>query len=104
MTGRNVFQRKSLISGIRNSLLTQTRTWRRKSLAVSAILPTHLTLNLFQRLRCQSSVPTSPRVCIVGSGPAGFYTAQQLLKVLTMMKSNLKKNRVVSCSMTHIFL
>lgn len=24
---------------------------------------------------------TVPRVCIVGSGPAGFYTAQQILKV-----------------------
>ena len=24
---------------------------------------------------------TVPRVCVVGSGPAGFYTAQQILKV-----------------------
>ncbi|XP_063281500.1 NADPH:adrenodoxin oxidoreductase, mitochondrial [Pelobates fuscus] len=27
-----------------------------------------------------SSVPHPPRVCVVGSGPAGFYTAQHLLK------------------------
>ena len=27
---------------------------------------------------CMSTVP---RVCVVGSGPAGFYTAQQILKV-----------------------
>lgn len=25
----------------------------------------------------------SPKVCIVGSGPAGFYTAQHLIKVWT---------------------
>jgi NADPH-dependent glutamate synthase beta subunit-like oxidoreductase len=25
---------------------------------------------------------TDPKVCIVGSGPAGFYTAQHLIKVL----------------------
>ena len=31
--------------------------------------------------RCLSTGSTKPpRVCIVGSGPAGFYTAQQLLK------------------------
>uniref|UniRef100_A0A673INE2 NADPH:adrenodoxin oxidoreductase, mitochondrial n=1 Tax=Sinocyclocheilus rhinocerous TaxID=307959 RepID=A0A673INE2_9TELE len=29
---------------------------------------------------CGLSSPSGPRVCIVGGGPAGFYTAQQLLK------------------------
>lgn len=27
----------------------------------------------------------SPKVCIVGSGPAGFYTAQHLIKVFPVM-------------------
>jgi len=33
--------------------------------------------------RLFSSFASVPRVAIVGSGPAGFYTAQQLLKVST---------------------
>lgn len=33
-------------------------------------------------LRRNSTVCKVPKVCIVGSGPAGFYTAQQLTKVL----------------------
>jgi len=33
--------------------------------------------------RFVSSVVSVPHVAIVGSGPAGFYTAQQLLKVST---------------------
>ena len=33
------------------------------------------------RLNSSATSKTSPHVCIVGSGPAGFYTAQQLLKV-----------------------
>lgn len=32
------------------------------------------------RLNSSATSKTSPHVCIVGSGPAGFYTAQQLLK------------------------
>lgn len=33
-----------------------------------------------------TSVPTfSPKVCVVGSGPAGFYTAQYILKVGTQV-------------------
>lgn len=28
-----------------------------------------------------STVSQVPKVCIIGSGPAGFYTAQQILKV-----------------------
>lgn len=33
-----------------------------------------------------SAVPGGkPHVCIVGSGPAGFYTAQQLLKVMPIL-------------------
>lgn len=31
--------------------------------------------------RWLSSCAPAPRVCVVGSGPAGFYTAQHLLKV-----------------------
>ncbi|XP_016158346.1 PREDICTED: NADPH:adrenodoxin oxidoreductase, mitochondrial isoform X3 [Ficedula albicollis] len=30
--------------------------------------------------RCLSSLAPAPRVCVVGSGPAGFYTAQHILK------------------------
>lgn len=30
--------------------------------------------------RCRSSSSVSPRVCIVGGGPAGFYTAQHLIR------------------------
>ncbi|XP_002730940.1 NADPH:adrenodoxin oxidoreductase, mitochondrial-like [Saccoglossus kowalevskii] len=33
-----------------------------------------------ETLRSVSTKPSIPHVCIVGSGPAGFYTAQQLLK------------------------
>jgi len=33
--------------------------------------------------RVFSTVGSSPLVAVVGSGPAGFYTAQQLLKVST---------------------
>lgn len=29
---------------------------------------------------------TSPRICIVGAGPAGFYAAQYILKTLTDCK------------------
>jgi len=36
-----------------------------------------------------SSVST-PRVCVVGGGPAGFYTAQQLLKVC-VISSQIKR-------------
>jgi len=32
-------------------------------------------------VRFFSSVASAPHVAIIGSGPAGFYTAQQLLKV-----------------------
>jgi len=32
-----------------------------------------------------STVSSAPHVAIVGSGPAGFYTAQQLLKVSTII-------------------
>lgn len=31
--------------------------------------------------RWLSSPAPAPRVCVVGSGPAGFYTAQHILKV-----------------------
>lgn len=31
--------------------------------------------------RCLSSPAPAPRICVVGSGPAGFYTAQHILKV-----------------------
>jgi len=33
--------------------------------------------------RLFSSVGPVPHIAVVGSGPAGFYTAQQLLKVST---------------------
>ena len=33
--------------------------------------------------RLFSSAGSAPHIAIVGSGPAGFYTAQQLLKVST---------------------
>ena len=36
---------------------------------------------LYNSRRCTRRNSTSSRVCIIGSGPAGFYTAQQLLKV-----------------------
>lgn len=37
----------------------------------------------FLRLRsfCEKVTVNQPRVAIVGSGPAGFYTAHQLIKV-----------------------
>lgn len=34
-----------------------------------------------RRLFCSASSLNTLRVCIVGSGPAGFYTAHQLIKV-----------------------
>lgn len=35
-------------------------------------------------VRALSTQPVVPKVCIVGAGPAGFYAAQQLLKVCTI--------------------
>lgn len=35
-------------------------------------------------IRLFSTEHIIPKVCIVGAGPAGFYAAQQLLKVGTM--------------------
>lgn len=32
-----------------------------------------------------ATMSTVPQVCVVGSGPAGFYTAQQILKVSVTM-------------------
>jgi hypothetical protein len=41
--------------------------------------------NIYRTFSCTSSSPRysseTPHVCIVGAGPAGFYTAQQILKV-----------------------
>lgn len=36
---------------------------------------------IFNNIRTFSTENIIPKVCIVGSGPAGFYAAQQLLKV-----------------------
>ena len=42
----------------------------------------HLYLQNFRRYLCTcSSSSDEPKVAIVGSGPAGFYAAQQILKV-----------------------
>lgn len=38
-------------------------------------------IKLSNCVRHYSGSSVTPRVCIVGSGPAGFYAAQQLLKV-----------------------
>ena len=38
-------------------------------------------IRYFLRQNSRTATRSSPHVCIVGSGPAGFYTAQQLLKV-----------------------
>lgn len=64
--------------------------WVRAALQGRAMLGwgqhlTHLTSSLsfpppgFRRWLC--SAAAAPRVCVVGSGPAGFYTAQHILKV-----------------------
>lgn len=36
---------------------------------------------IFNNIRTFSTENIIPKVCIVGAGPAGFYAAQQLLKV-----------------------
>lgn len=36
---------------------------------------------MYKYVRLFSTEQIVPRVCIVGAGPAGFYSAQQLLKV-----------------------
>jgi len=38
-------------------------------------------LNVIRQFRGYSSTTLPPRIGIVGSGPAGFYTAQYILKV-----------------------
>lgn len=43
-----------------------------------------------------SSSQNVPHVCIVGSGPAGFYTAQQILKASHLIKTNYQ---YVNCKM-----
>ena len=35
--------------------------------------------NFFTRKFCSAGIPK--KICIVGSGPAGFYTAQYIIKV-----------------------
>jgi len=42
----------------------------------------NLTVHSFCQRRIRHTTQC-PRVCVIGSGPAGFYTAQQLLKVTT---------------------
>ncbi|XP_069125028.1 NADPH:adrenodoxin oxidoreductase, mitochondrial-like [Argopecten irradians] len=53
-----------------------------KVIAIPRLCKRHLNQFLKHHICQCSSAPTSsvPHVCIVGSGPAGFYTAQQLLK------------------------
>ncbi|XP_033743917.1 NADPH:adrenodoxin oxidoreductase, mitochondrial-like isoform X2 [Pecten maximus] len=53
-----------------------------KVIAIPRLCKRHLNQFLKQHIRQCVTVPTSsvPHVCVVGSGPAGFYTAQQLLK------------------------
>ncbi|XP_060076511.1 NADPH:adrenodoxin oxidoreductase, mitochondrial-like [Ylistrum balloti] len=56
-----------------------------KLISVPRLCKHHLNQFLKQHFRKFVTAPTSseshvPRVCVVGSGPAGFYTAQQLLK------------------------
>ncbi|KAG8446329.1 hypothetical protein GDO86_013965 [Hymenochirus boettgeri] len=57
------------------------RMWRGLSCCLTVprgrLIPTGISLGI-QRLL--SSVSQGPRICIVGSGPAGFYTAQHILK------------------------
>ena len=40
----------------------------------------------FVKSRIRSITTGNPKVCIVGAGPAGFYAAQQILKVSGVLK------------------
>lgn len=56
-------------------------------------------LNLIGKYtRMLSTQQHVPKVCIVGAGPAGFYAAQQLLKV-TLLQINIDNidNNILTC-------
>lgn len=47
------------------------------------------------RLLCTIAQQSVPQVCIVGAGPAGFYAAQQLLRVITYVYNMHIQNRLI---------
>ena len=51
---------------------------------------TGIFLNSLRQLTSQN---ITAKICIVGAGPAGFYAAQQILKVCTLLKASISKRK-----------
>ena len=83
--GRNDLHRGNIVT--QNMWITLRRSLAHRNVIAGFVEAAHGRWTVLRSLSvsCGSNQADKPHVGIVGSGPAGFYTAQQILKVRTSM-------------------